>query len=74
MNFSLFQKIWKDSVWSKIISVIIIALITFSYNAIVAKEKNFTILESFFHFLAFQNRIMGFHFNLFLYCCCILSN
>jgi hypothetical protein len=57
MNFSLLQKIWKDSVWSKIISVIIIALITFTYNVIVAKEKSFTILESFSNFFHFKIKL-----------------
>lgn len=69
MNFSLFQKIWKDSVWSKIISVIIIALITFTYNAIVAKEKNFTILESFFNFWNFKIELWVF----ILICSCIAA-
>lgn len=54
MNSSLFQKIWKDSVWSKIISVIILALMTFIYNALVAKDKNETILETLSQVLCFK--------------------
>ncbi|MDQ0065922.1 hypothetical protein [Chryseobacterium lathyri] len=54
MNVQLFQKIWKDSVWSKIISVIILAVVTFIYNALVAKDKNETILESLSQVLYFK--------------------
>lgn len=50
MNIQFFQKIWKDSVWSKVISVAIIASITFLYNIIIAKIKNETIKDSLYNF------------------------
>lgn len=50
MTESRLQKIWRDPVWSKVISVLIIAVSTVAYNFIVSEYKNVDFKTSFFNF------------------------
>lgn len=47
MKLSMFDKIWKDSVWSKVIAVGIIGLITTLYLRIESYSEEITFKEAY---------------------------
>lgn len=62
-----FQKIWKDPVWSNVISVIIITLSTLIYNLITSKLENVDFKSVFIGFWNVQIKLWAISI-IFLFC------
>lgn len=48
------QKVWKDPVWSKVISVGIVALLTLLYNVITATRQKTSLSIAFYNFWTYK--------------------
>lgn len=54
----MIKKIWTDPVWSKVISVGILAVITFSYTKFLSVSENVTIKEAFHKILEIKVSVL----------------